>query len=124
MRTLQILKRVRMLGATLEVRNGKLIGKPKGALDPLAAEIRLHREGLKRFILWSKNSKVVMRHSSLRNADIVLAADNATIPEEADKGSIYRASEIVSLEGLSKTMIRSVHKIKSEFKGNVMEEEL
>ena len=124
MRTLQILKRVRMLGATLEVRDGKLIGKPKGALDELAAQIRLHREGIKRFILWSQNGKLTRRHSRLRDADIWIAADNAKIPEEADRGLIYTASEIVSLEGLSKMMIRSVHKIKSEFKGNVTEDEL
>jgi hypothetical protein len=113
-----------MLGATLEVRDGKLIGKPKGALDEMAAQIRLHREGIKRFILWSQSGKLTRRHSRLRGSDIWIAADNATVPGSVSPGDLYRASEIVSLGGLSRQMIKSVHKIKKEFDGQITEEEL
>ena len=119
MNTLQILKQMSNLEATLAVRDGKLIGKPKENLASIRADIIAHSAGLKRFLIWDKTGAYKKVFSKLRDAEIIIAADSSSFaaPEYKNRGRVYSSSELIELVGASKKELIELHQWKINFNG-------
>ncbi len=102
--------------------------------DDLLNEIREHKEELLTLLnpLQSMEDRPLSRfaesgqyrqvHSKVLGEIIILAADNAEVPDVGDK-VVYRAAEARSLVGLPPEEVRAFHKVKVYFDGIIEKRE-